>query len=110
MNISVEYTLSYEDWAEAQRTHRTPIHTPQPRSWPVIFGGIAVAIGIFIFLAIVTIRPIPNSPVKGEFYIDPTIAILLIPHACLAAVISILFRRSMWLRRSAWLVYLGLAI
>jgi hypothetical protein len=111
MNITLDYTLTYDEFAEAHRAHRTPIRTQKPRSWRTLLGGIATALGLLIFLALTTLRPIPNTPPgRHEFFIDPTIPIVLIPHACVAAFLWLVFRRSPALRKSACLIYLALAL
>jgi len=109
MNVAVDYALTFEDWSEAQRLHRARVAKAEPLSFERIVGGIGLLIGIGIFLAIVSLRQVPNSG-PLDFFIDPTIPALLIPHACLAAFMWFLARRNKALGKTVWLIYLGLAI
>ena len=109
MNISADYTLTYEDWTEAQRTHRARARKAEAGTWGTVLGAIAAAMGIVIFLAVVTIRPVPDGA-PGEFFIDPTIPFLLIPQACIAAFVWFFLRRWCSLGKILWLIYIGLII
>jgi hypothetical protein len=106
LNIQINYTLTFDLYAEASRTHRSPVSLRPRTSWRRVLGRIISISLILILLAALSIRPDPTTPpgTPTQFTVDLTIPFSLLPHMAVAVFFWFaMFRRMTPSLRKAFL-------
>src|SRR5215212_11407091 len=96
MNITLEFTITYEEWLEAYRTYRARVRKVTQRSWRSLLGGIAVGFAAVLLLILGSVRKVPDLPAgsPAQYMVDLMIPISAAPYVGLALVWWFYMKRS----------------